>query len=100
MVLHSKPITVNNPQANSVLERIHQVLANMLHTFELKEREVNKDNPWMGILNAVGWAVQSTYHTILRATPGQLVFRRDMVFNIAHKANWKDSHPRPKRKIN
>ncbi len=41
-----KPIKVKNPQANSALERIHQVIvANMLGTFELKEQEVNKDDP-------------------------------------------------------
>ncbi len=30
----------------------------------------------------------STYHTTLRKTPGQLVFGRDMIFNIKHVANW------------
>ena len=32
-----------------------------------------------------------------QATPGQLVFGRDMVFNIAHEAIWKDiqEDPRP-----
>ncbi len=35
----------------------------MLRTFELEEREVNKEDPWTVILNAVRWAVQSTYHT-------------------------------------
>jgi hypothetical protein len=31
--------------------------------------------------------VQSTFHTTLRNTPGQLVFGRDMIFNIKHEAN-------------
>ena len=91
---------LKNPQANSVLEPIHQVIANMLRTFELEEQEVDKDDPWTGILNAVGWAVRSTYHhTTLQATPGQLVFGRDMVFNIAHEANWKEIQDR-KQKFN
>ena len=81
---------VKNPQANSILERIHQVLGNIICTFELEERDIDKDDPWMGILNAVAWAVRSTYHTTLQATPGQLVFGRDMVFNKAHEANWKE----------
>ena len=97
--LKAKPTTVKNPQANSVLERIHQVLANMLRTFELEERDINEEDPWTGILNAVGWAVRSTYHTTLRATPGQLVFGRDMVFNIAHEANWKDIQDRKEKLI-
>jgi len=30
------PITVRNPQANAIVERIHQVIANMIRTFELE----------------------------------------------------------------
>ena len=30
----------------------------------------------------------ATYHTTLQATPRQLVFGRDMTFNIKHEANW------------
>ena len=95
-----KPTTVKNPQANSILERIHQVLGNMIRTFELEERDINEDDPWTGILNAVAWAVRSTYHTTLRATPGHLVFGRDMVFNIAHEANWKEIKDRKQKLIN
>ena len=97
--IKAKPTSVKNPQANLVLERIHQVLANVLRTFELEERDINKEDPWTGILNAVGWAVRSTYHTTLQATPGQLVFGRDMVFNIAHEANWKEIQDRKEKLI-
>jgi len=40
-------------------------------------------------LNAAAFAIRSTYHTTLKATPGQLVFGRDMIFNIKHTANWR-----------
>jgi hypothetical protein len=33
-------------------------------------------------------AIRSTYHTTLQATPCQLVFGRDMIHNIAFRANW------------
>jgi hypothetical protein len=33
-------------------------------------------------------AIRSTYHTTLQATPYQLVFGRDMIHNIAFRANW------------
>jgi hypothetical protein len=33
-------------------------------------------------------AIRSTYHTTLQATPCQLVFDRDMIHNIAFRANW------------
>ena len=83
-----KPITVRNPQANAIVERIHQVIANMVRTFELETNYLDKDNPWKGVLSATAFAVWSTYHTTLKKTPGQLVFGRDMIFNIAHVANW------------
>jgi hypothetical protein len=33
-------------------------------------------------------AIRSTYHTTLQSTPCQLVFGRDMIHNIAFRANW------------
>jgi transposase InsO family protein len=83
-----KPITVRNPQANAIVERIHQVIANMIRTFELETNYLDQDDPWKGILSATAFAVRSTYHTTLKKTPGQLVFGRDMIFNIKHVANW------------
>src|SRR5687767_4251471 len=83
-----KPITVRNPQANAIVERIHQVIANMIRTFELESNYLDEDDPWKGILSATAFAVRSTYHTTLKKTPGQLVFGRDMIFNIQHIANW------------
>ena len=39
-------------------------------------------------MSATAFAVRSTYHTTLQKSPGQLVFGRDMIFNIEHIANW------------
>jgi hypothetical protein len=33
-------------------------------------------------------AIRSTYHKTLQATSCQLVFGRDMIHNIAFRANW------------
>jgi NADH:ubiquinone oxidoreductase subunit len=82
-------ITVCNPQANAVIERIHQTIANMIRTFEVQdEPHLDPDNPWAGILAATMFAVQATYHTTLQATPAQLVFGRDAILNIQFEANW------------
>ena len=86
--IKGKPITVRNPQANAIVERIHQVIGNIIRTFELEENYLEESNPWKGILSATAFAVRSTYHTTLQKLPGQLVFGRDMIFNIQHKANW------------
>ena len=51
-------------------------------------------------LNATAFAVQSTFHTTLQQTPGQLVFGRDMIFNIKHTANWEYIRQRKQNLIN
>ena len=86
--IKGKPITVRNPQANAIVERIHQVIANMIRTFELENNYLDEDDPWKGILSATAFAVRSTFHTTLRKSPGQLVYGRDMILNIKHVANW------------
>ena len=86
--IKKKPITVRNPQANAIVERIHQVIANIIRTFELEDNYLDEEDPWKGILSATAFAVRSTYHTTLKKTPGQLVFGRDMILNIKHVANW------------
>jgi len=86
--IKKKPITTRNPQANAIIERVHQVIANIIRTFELQDNYLDEDDPWKGILSATAFAVRSTYHTTLKQSPGQLVFGRDMIFNIEHIANW------------
>ena len=70
------------------MERVHQVIANIVRTFELENNYLDQDDPWKGILSTTAFAVRSTYHTTLKKTPGQLVFGRDTIFNIKHVANW------------
>jgi len=83
-----KVATTANPQANSILERVHKVIGNMIRTFQLEENYLDEDDPWKGILAATAFAVRSTYHTTLQATPGQLVFGRDLILNCEHIADW------------
>jgi len=80
--------TSHNPQANSMIERVHAVLNNMLRTFSLDNRELNQYAPWDEFIHSCAWAIRSTYHSTLQATPGELVFGRDMIHDMAYKANW------------
>ena len=91
--------TTANPQANSVIERIHQVLGNMLRTFKLETNYLDTDDPWAGILAATAFAIRNTYHTTLKATPGQLVFGRDLIFNTKYIANWEEIRQRKQSTI-
>ena len=35
--IKAKPISTIKPQANSIVERVHQVIANIIRTFELQK---------------------------------------------------------------
>ena len=42
------------PQANAIVERVHQTIGNMIRTFELYDNDrIDDDDPWSGILTAV-----------------------------------------------
>jgi hypothetical protein len=86
--IKAKPTTSHNPQANAIIEQVHKVVNNMLRSFDLEQENLEEDNPFKYFLQSTAWDIRSTYHTTLQATPCQLVFGRDMIHNIAFKANW------------
>ena len=50
--IKAKFATTENSQANSVLEQIHQFIANLVRTYDLKNIYLDEDDPWSGILVA------------------------------------------------
>ena len=72
---------MENPQSNSILEIIQQLIVNLVSTFDLQNKYLDKDEPWSGLLAATAFAVQIIYHTTPQSTPGQLVFGRDIILN-------------------
>jgi hypothetical protein len=79
---------VKNPQANGILEHVHQILGQMLCTAELDMADsVNPDDVDIFLDNAA-WAIHSTYHTVLKASPGAAIFGQDMLFDILFVADW------------
>ena len=89
--LRRKVITTRNPQANGIVERVHQVVHNMLRTSGLADgtsMATYENYGFSGILAAVRRGVNSTIHTTTQATPAQLVFGRDAILNVQFEANW------------
>jgi hypothetical protein len=60
----------------------------MLGTFEDNDRDLPPIMPFWSFISAASWAIRSTYHTTLQATPGQLIFGRDMLLSIPFRADW------------
>jgi hypothetical protein len=78
-----KPTTIKNPQANAICERVHQVLGTMMRTAELDMA----DSVYPADIDTF-WGIRSTYHTVLKASPGAAIFGRDMLFDIPFVADW------------
>jgi hypothetical protein len=84
-----KSTMVKNPWANGILERVHRVLGQMLRTAELDmAASVTPDDVDVFLDNAA-WAIRSTYHMVLKASPGEAIFGWDMLFNILFMADWR-----------
>ena len=65
-----KQASTRNPEGNSVLKRTHQVTGNMIKKFQVYARDnLDENDPCSEILSAVMFAIRSTYHTTLEATP-------------------------------
>jgi hypothetical protein len=71
-------ITTRNPQANVIVERVHQTIGK---TFNVQT--VDSDEPWTGMPAATMF----TCHTALEALPMQLVFAQDAILNIKHASD-------------
>ena len=83
-----KPTTSKNPQANAILERVHGVFNDMLRTSNLDDSDSIDDIRIDQFITNAAWAIRSTYHTVLKATPGEAIFGRDMLFDIPFVADW------------
>ncbi len=83
-----KPTTIKNPQANAILEHLHQVLGQMLRTSELNMSKTITPDDVNVFLDNAAWAICSTYHTVLKASPGAAIFGRNMLFDIPFIADW------------
>jgi hypothetical protein len=73
---------------NAILERIHAVIGNMLRTSELDMAATVKPSDIDVFLSDAAWAICSTHHTVLKASPGAAIFGRDMLFDIPFIADW------------
>jgi hypothetical protein len=50
----------------------------------------NTINEWdiAEVLTNAAWAICSTYHTVLKTSPGAAIFGRDMLFDVPFLADW------------
>ena len=60
----------------------------MLRTAEIDMATSVEPSDIDAFITNAAWAIRSTYHTVLKASPGAAIFGRDMLFDIPFLANW------------
>ncbi len=60
----------------------------MLRTSNLDMAKTVKASDIDVFLSDAAWAICSTYHTVLKASPGAAIFGRNMLFDIPFIADW------------
>jgi len=85
--IKGKPTSVKNPQANAILEEMYQVITAMLLTTDLDMVNSVETSDMDVFLTDTSWAICSTYHTVLNASPGAAIFGQDLLFGIPFLAH-------------
>ncbi len=78
------PVTVRNPRANAIIERMHKVLADMLRVQLTSKHE--KEDPVKDLTSAAAYAIRATVHGVTKFTPAQLVYSKDMILRTTIEA--------------
>ena len=60
----------------------------MLRTAELDMTDTVSESDIADFLTNAAWAVRSTYHTVLKTSPGAAIFGRDMLFDVPFLTDW------------
>eukprot|EP00644_Phytophthora_capsici_P004502 jgi/Phyca11/110991/e_gw1.19.664.1 len=78
--IKAKPTSTKNPQANAICERVHLEIMNVVRCHEGAD--------WKKVIYYAAFAVRASYHSILNASPGQLIFGQDMISRQLYESNW------------
>ena len=84
----SNPRTLGYKTSNATLKRIHAVLGNLVHTYNIKNTYMDEDDPWSGILAAESFKICSTVNRLKCYIPLQLLFGHDMIIPIKYTVYW------------
>ena len=91
-MITTKTVTLINPTSNAILERIHQVLGNLVRTFNITQTYVGENNLWLRFLAAEAFAILSTTNGFKGYSQVELLFGCDMILLIKHKVDLELIH--------
>ena len=70
------------------MNRVHQVILNILVTKYLSNKVFDYIDIWSETLESVSWVIRASYHCTIQAKPSQSLFGREMIFNLASDVDW------------
>ena len=71
------------------MERVHQVILNMLVTKRFDKKVFDHIDPWGETLSYIVWAIRASWHLNIMATPGQAIFGIYMLLKLASVVDWR-----------
>ena len=80
--------TIKNPQDNDPVKQLHQITLNIIVTKYLSNKVFDYIDPWGEKLAYIAWVIWVSHHRIIQDTPGQAVFVRYNIFNLASVVDW------------
>jgi hypothetical protein len=99
MIQDSPTTTVENPQANSIIECTHLTMESMIRTFIAEATEnqhqilpADLDDFVDTAVTSTQRAINATIHSVTEETPGSFIYQRDMMLSIQLFANWELFH--------
>ena len=91
--IKSVPTTVKNPQANPMVERMHQSISTML-AISIQENPPKNFEEASTLVQrkcmSTQFALRATVHSTLKYSPGELAFGRNMLNPFSSQINWDD----------
>ena len=89
--------TAKNPQANAVIERVHQTIGNCIRALVYEHPPENNQTANAVVDRALAmasYAIRTAIHRTLKLSPGAIVFGRDMILNIPLIADFQQLRER------
>ena len=85
-----KPVLTTNkkPQAKALMERVHQLILNIIVAKYIYNKVFDHIYPWGETLASISWAIRASCHYTLMAKPGQAVFVIYTLFNPTSVLDW------------
>ena len=82
----SKPTTVENPQANAIVEHTHLLIGDQLRTVELEGEDFYEELDH--VVQACAWSVHTVVNTTIGHSPAQLALGYNMIFGKKVLIDW------------